>query len=258
MLLVHGIGSNRKVWDRMRPFLEPSYDVIAIDLPGFGESAPLYEQPRTVARLADAIEEEMDRQGLDQGAHLVGNSMGGWLVLELARRGRARTVTAISPVGGATPNEGRVSRQLLRAQRLSARLSAPAAGPLSRPRLLRKLAGGMQMTHAEDVPPEVFEHAVRSLAKAPSWRELLNDITGSNDLFENNQGPFSEITAPVLLAWGDKDKILSPRGGPRLAEAIPGAELRELPGFGHVPMLDRPREVSEVVLAHAAAAAQPR
>ncbi len=253
MLLVHGIGSNRRVWDGMRPMLEPRFDVLAVDLPGFGESAPLYEPPRTMARLADAIEEEMGRQGMDD-AHLVGNSMGGWLVLELARRGRARTVTAISPVGGATKREARIGRQVLRAHRIGARLTAPVAGPIARTRAGRFLGGRMQMTRPQDVPPDVFAYATKSLASAPSFRELLRDITGASDLIENNAGPFSQIQAPVLVAWGDDDRILPSRGGPRLAEAIPGAELRELPGLGHVPMLDHPAECAEFVIEHASRA----
>jgi pimeloyl-ACP methyl ester carboxylesterase len=194
----------------------------------------------------------MERQGIAEGAHLVGNSMGGWLVLELARRGRARTVTAISPVGGAVPKEARASLQVLRAHRLAVRLSAPAAGLMSRSKLVRRLGGRMQMTRPQDVPAEDFAFASRSLAAAPSFRELLHDITGASDLIDQNAGPFGEIRAPVLIAWGEKDQILSPRGGPRLAEAIPEAELRPMPGLGHVPMLDHPQAVAEVVLKHSA------
>jgi pimeloyl-ACP methyl ester carboxylesterase len=247
MVLLHGIGSNRHVWDRMRPALERHHDVLGLDLPGFGESPPLAATPRTTDALAGAVAEEMDRQGMET-AHLVGNSMGGLLALELARRGRARTVTAIGPVGGGTLREARVARVNLQSQRLLARALAPVADALARPAVVRRLALSAQCTRGQDVPPEMLAYAVRSIAAAPSWPELLRDITGRSDQLAYNAPRFAKIDCPVLLAWGEKDRVVPPRQGPRLREAIPGAELRTMPGVGHVPMLDHPEQMAEIVL----------
>src|SRR5215207_9063102 len=91
----------------MLPRLEERFDVLAVDLPGFGRSEPLPPGvDPTPEALAAAVEDEMRRAGFDR-AHIAGNSLGGWIALELARRGRSRTVTAISPGGSST--EGRRS-----------------------------------------------------------------------------------------------------------------------------------------------------
>ena len=99
LVLVHGIGHTWRGWRPMLPALERHFDVLAVDLPGFGHSPPLPAgQACTPEALADAVEAAMDAAGFET-AHLAGNSLGGWIALILARRGRARTVTAISPAG---------------------------------------------------------------------------------------------------------------------------------------------------------------
>jgi pimeloyl-ACP methyl ester carboxylesterase len=77
--------------------LTPRHDVIAPDLPGFGD-APVLDAVPTVAALADAIEAELDAAGIDTTA-VAGNSLGGSVGLELARRGRALRVVVLGPAG---------------------------------------------------------------------------------------------------------------------------------------------------------------
>ncbi|WP_374198553.1 alpha/beta fold hydrolase [Rhodococcus sp. BP-241] len=115
MLLIHGIGHRHQMWDPVIPALADHFDTVAIDLPGFGESDPLGDgDAPTPARLADRVELVMDELGWDS-AHLVGNSLGGWLSLELARRGRATSVCALMPAGlwRSTGGTARVRRQVL-------------------------------------------------------------------------------------------------------------------------------------------------
>ena len=124
MVLIHGIGSSRTIWDRVRVPLEERFDVIAVDLPGFGDQ-PWFGSPvpERMESLATAVEEELDRLGIER-AHLVGHSMGGWIALELARRGRAIDVLAIAPIGGATEREARASKRELARTRFLARAGA--------------------------------------------------------------------------------------------------------------------------------------
>src|SRR5262245_43055610 len=99
LVLIHGIGHTWRGWRPMLPPLEQRCDVLAVDLPGCGRSEPFPAGiDSTPEALADAVEDEMARAGFDR-AHIAGNSLGGWIALELARRGRADTVTAISPAG---------------------------------------------------------------------------------------------------------------------------------------------------------------
>ena len=97
LVAIHGLGSNLRVWRPIREQVGRHHELIGVDLPGFGESKRPVGR-RGVRPLVDAIEAWLDEQGLQQ-PHLTGYSMGGRIVLELAGRGRAASVTAISPAG---------------------------------------------------------------------------------------------------------------------------------------------------------------
>lgn len=97
LLLLHGMGSSRRDFDAVLPALTASFDVLALDFPGAGRSPHLQERP-TVAAITDAVERTMDAEDLGS-VHVLGNSLGARVALELARRGRARSVVAIAPSG---------------------------------------------------------------------------------------------------------------------------------------------------------------
>src|SRR5689334_5196517 len=100
MMLVHGITDTWRTWELLAPLLEPHHDVLAITLKGHSGGRALGDDGRvTLLDLVDEAERDMDAAGFET-AHLVGNSLGGWIALELAARGRARTVTALAPAGG--------------------------------------------------------------------------------------------------------------------------------------------------------------
>src|SRR3954452_9783100 len=129
ILLLHGHGLSRRSWDPVITALSAERDVIAVDLPGHGES-PLQPRGRgwTPADLAVAVAQLLDQLGLDR-VHVAGNSIGGWVALELGRLGRAETVTALSP-GGLW---GRWAPVQIRTTMRQARLNA---------RIIRRLAPG--------------------------------------------------------------------------------------------------------------------
>ena len=129
LVLIHGIGCSWRYWRAMLPQLEERFDVLAVDMPGFGHSDPLRPGlDSTPEALADAVEDEMGRAGFDR-AHIAGNSLGGWVALELARRGRAETVTAISPAGLQHNRERAWGRGILRGMRWIGRFTPDAAKP---------------------------------------------------------------------------------------------------------------------------------
>ena len=234
LVLIHGTGSCKEAWDPVRPALERDHEVIALDLPGFGESPPL-EGRHTVEALTDAVEEGLTEAGLDAPA-VVGNSLGGWIALELARRGRASSVVAISPSGLWTPREAAYVRLMVLAHWRLAKLIAPL-GPLP-----GGWVGGLVMlARPWRLPPEAFALQARRLAGAVAVRDAIDDQAAAPP-----RG-LTELDVPVTILWGRKDRLLFPRQARRFERLIPTAELRMLPGLGHIPMSDDPEAVAEAI-----------
>jgi pimeloyl-ACP methyl ester carboxylesterase len=240
LVLVHGIGHTWRGWKPMLPLLERSFDVLAPDLPGFGHSPPLPEgQPPTAEALADAVEREMDAAGFGT-AHLSGNSLGGWIALELARRGRARTVTAISPAGLPLPREMAWGRALLLGMRWAAR-NSPAPEALLRNPVGRTLLAGPALGKPWRADPADMAEQAKLYGNAPGMLTTFEALQGRQPL------GLTTLDVPVLLLWGTKDLILLPRQARRFERLIPGAELRYLKGLGHTPMSDDPEALSNAI-----------
>ncbi|MGI9080653.1 MAG: alpha/beta fold hydrolase [Thermoleophilaceae bacterium] len=99
LVLVHPLGADRTAWEPVMQPLADEHDVLAVDMPGFGESAELAERvAATPEAIAGTILATLDSLGL-AAAHVAGISLGGWVALELAKTGRALSVTAINPAG---------------------------------------------------------------------------------------------------------------------------------------------------------------
>jgi pimeloyl-ACP methyl ester carboxylesterase len=228
----------------MLPLLEQRFEVLAVDLPGFGHSAPLPPGvDSTPEALADAVEDEMARAGFDS-AHFAGNSLGGWISLELARRGRARTVTAISPAGLQHGREKSWGAGILRGMRWLAR-NAPPPEPLLRNPVTRSLLAGPSMGRPWRKDPDQLIEESELFARNPGFEVTLPHT------FHAQPRGLTTIDVPVLILWGTLDVILLPRQGRRFERLIPAAELRYVPGLGHVPMSDAPEELAQAIVAHA-------
>jgi pimeloyl-ACP methyl ester carboxylesterase len=240
LVLVHGLGHTWRGWKPMLPLLAPRFDVLAVDLPGFGHSPPLPDGvPPTAEALADAVEREMDAAGF-ASAHVAGNSLGGWIALELARRRRARTVTAISPHGLGLPRENRWGIGLLLAMRWAAR-NSPAPEPLMHTAIGRTLFAGPALAKPWRADPDDMIEQARLFADAPGFL-----ATADANVDRQPQG-LTQLDCPVLVLWGTMDLVLLPRQGRRFERLIPGAELRYLKGLGHTPMSDDPEGLASAI-----------
>jgi pimeloyl-ACP methyl ester carboxylesterase len=249
LVLVHGLGHTWRGWKPMLPLLEQHFDVLAVDLPGFGYSPPLPAGTESSPeRLADAVEHAMDAAGFAT-AHISGNSLGGWVSLELARRGRARTVTAISPAGLAWGREASFGAGILRAERWLAR-NTPAPAALYRNPLGRTLLAGPTFARPWRIDPDDLMEQTRLFADAPAFEPTLDKTLGVQI-----RG-LDEIRCPVLVLWGTRDVILLPRQGRRFERLIPGAELRYLKGLGRTPMPDDPDQLARAIADFAGRAAE--
>ena len=242
LVLVHGLGLSWRSWQPVLAALEGRHDVVAIDLPGFGDSPLPDRAAATPARLADAVEAELDRLGLDAPA-VVGNSLGGWVALELARRGRAARAVVISPSGLESPPERALIIALNELMRLRARVGAPLGQWLTAPALARVMLFGGLRSQPWRLSPDAAAGDLHDFGYSPGFQSALSSTVAA-------RAPMwlGEIQVPVRVAYGMLDLMLGVFTAPRFAAAIPGAELVALPAVGHVPMLDDPELVARTIL----------
>jgi pimeloyl-ACP methyl ester carboxylesterase len=244
LVLLHGIGSSRRAWDPVIPALAERFDVVAVDLPGFGDSEPLPPEvePRPAA-LAAAVAGLLDDLGLTT-PHVAGNSLGGWVALELAGIHSVASLTLLSPAGlwrGSVPLYQRAS---LRATRW---LSQHAAGALSRLvsyRLGRALVLGQTHGRPFRISPGYARTAIRAMGACPGF-----DATMKASATGYVTGP--PIGAPVTVAFGSRDHLLVRRSR-QLGELPAGTRVEALPRCGHVPMADDPAAVTALITAASA------
>ncbi|MFB6548647.1 alpha/beta fold hydrolase [Streptomyces sp. NPDC056405] len=242
LLLLHGIGHHRQAWDPVVDILATEREVVAVDLPGFGQSSALphglpHDLPTTNAVLGAFCAE----LGLDR-PHVAGNSLGGLLALELGREKLVRSVTALSPAGFWTQAERRYAFGVLMGMRRTARsLPLPLVERLSRTAVGRTALTSTIYARPGRRSPGAVVAETLALAHAQGFSETLR--AGRSVLFTDDVPG-----VPVTVAWGDRDRLLLPRQGIRAKHAIPRARLVRLPGCGHVPMNDDPALVARVLL----------
>jgi len=240
LLLIHGLGSNRRVWDAPLGLLQREREVIAVDLPGFGGS-PALTVPQTPPALADALEATIAALGLAKPA-VAGNSLGGLLSLELARRGAVSSAVALSPAGFTSRREARFASLSLALSRAAATAITPALPTLVNSGAGRTLLTAQLVAHPSAVPPDEMLVAVQGLVECEGF-----DST-RRELFEYEWTHREELPVPATVAWGAKDRLLIPRQARRAEAWIPGIRSFELPDCGHVPCWDNPPLVARTIL----------
>jgi pimeloyl-ACP methyl ester carboxylesterase len=259
LLLLHGFTG---AWHHWRPLLGElvaRYEVIAPTLAGHDGGKPL--PPGTALNFADStdlLEEHLDELGLDT-VHVVGNSMGGALALELAKRGRARTVVALAPAGGWVPGDGeaqRLGRFFARQRRLTRATSSQMAVIVRRPSV-RRLALRDIMRHGELVSPAQALALAQSSLRCTVAQQVIEALGADREDLVLRE--LDKITCPVRLASPQFDRILpAERHAARYRREIPGVDSIMLPGCGHVPMWDDAelviRTIMEFLDLHAATA----
>lgn len=246
LLLIHGLGGCWQAWDPVLPLLTGRHEVSAPDLPGFGTAAPLAGVEPTPGALADALERHLDDLGWDT-AHIAGNSLGGLIALELGRRGRARTVTALSPGGMARGWEDVLARSLIRGQVYLGRALRPMLPGLARSALGRTIGLGAVAARPWRVSPPAAARLATAYVDSPVVLATLDAFDGTTTTEH-----LDDIHCPVTIGWGTRDRLLLPRQGERFRAALPAARLVRLPGLGHVPMSDDPVTVARLLLDGAA------
>jgi pimeloyl-ACP methyl ester carboxylesterase len=244
LVCVHGFMDTWRTWELVLPLLERRHDVLAPTLPGHAGGPPLAGATAHASAAVDALEQAMDVAGLTT-AHLVGNSLGGYLALRLAARGRAKSVVALAPAGGWT-DDGTSVTQILELQRqmhiasraISARAEEIVATDAGRRRATQYIAESY-----EHIPAELLAHQIRGVGS----EHIATMIDAARD--ELWQLDAERITCPVRIVWGTEDKLLTwPSAAARFRAALPHADWVVLDGVGHSPQLDVPLETAQLVL----------
>jgi pimeloyl-ACP methyl ester carboxylesterase len=246
LLLLHGIGSTHDDFSALRPRLDAEYRVLAPDLPGHGHSPALPVRP-TIAAITAAVLADLDELGVGQ-VHVLGNSIGARIALELAVRGRARSVVAIAPSGLNTPPERLHQGLLMSTKRLALRGLRPVIPLAARTVLGRSLLlAGLRST-----PWLAGEDEARALRSGFAYADGFWDMLWWGILTDVPTG-LDRIDCPVVLAQGTRD-LVAVAQTPRYLAAIPTARFVPLFGAGHAPQSDTPDPILQLVAQATAAA----
>jgi len=248
VVLLHGFTGHWRHWKPVLRGLVARYEVIAPTLSGH-HGGPAYPSGMGLEKVADAgdsLERHLDELGVGT-AHFVGNSMGGSLAIELAKRGRARSVVAISPgggweLGGAEPE--RIARFFARQMRMIRASRKQIPRLMRRPRA-RKLAMRDIMRHGELMSPK---DAV-DMSLDPLGCTVVNDVLASLRAGRAHVEDLDNVATPTLVAWAELDRVLPlATCSARFKREIPNVEFRVLPRVGHVPMWDGTRLVLTTII----------
>ena len=242
LLLLHSLGGSLVQWSPVLDRLAVEREVIAVDMPGFGESPPLPEgvAPRA-ANLATAVLDFYDALGLEEMPGVAGISLGGWVAIECARQRGASSVVALCPAGFWRRSSADRRRPLSRARRRG-RLARPFLRPVMATARGRRRALGRFIYRPERLSPGEAEAIARAYVTAPAYEDATALMRAGR--VEELKG----IKVPITLAWGEHDTLV--RNKPLPAKALPKKVAQvELPGCGHVPTWDDPELVARIVLA---------
>lgn len=244
LVLLHGLTGSWRIWRPTLALLTPRHDVFVPTIAGHN-GGPLLQGAVTVDAMADALEQTLDDAGI-RSAHIAGNSLGGWLALELARRGRARSVTALSPAGGwAKPSDlRRLTWMFLTADRFTPRLVPHLGWAIRRPRT-RRLLLRQVMERGDRIPVSEAVELFDDYAKCTIVEELVARLHFDGGF----RAQMGHVEVPIRIAWGDHDRTIPfERYGRPFLATVPQAEHKVLAGVGHVPMYDDPALVAHTIL----------
>jgi pimeloyl-ACP methyl ester carboxylesterase len=236
LVLVHGVGTSRVVWRQVMPLLAADRLVAAPDLPGFGASPAAgrgFDLDRVADVLADALEAE-----LPAPFDLLGNSLGGAVALVLAERRPelVRRLVLAAPAGLARHPDpipalaARTGRALIAARRLAG--PALAGNGIARRLLLLGLVGD-----PAGVPAEEARWMLRGSQGSTRIGAAIAAVAGA-DL----RPRLAELAMPVAFLWGARDRVVPVSALDAARTLVPGAPAEIIPGAGHVPQLERPRD----------------
>ena len=244
-MCLHGFTDTWRTWELVLPALERRHDVLAPTLPGHAGGPPL-DGAVSEELFVAAVERAMDQAGFDT-AHIAGNSLGGYLALQLAARGRARSVVALAPAGGwaVGDDDATATLDFFTSMHDLVRAAAPHADAIASTPAGRRQAMAHIATHAEDLPAELVADLIRGAAGCTGALPMIDHALRAGWSLDAER-----VVCPVRIVWGTEDRILRwPESAARYRrDWLPQADWVELEGAGHCPQLDVPLETAQLIL----------
>jgi pimeloyl-ACP methyl ester carboxylesterase len=239
IVFIHGLGGSWQNWLEQLPVFAREHRVIAFDLPGFGAS-DMPAEKITIPGYGRFVDALLDELGVSAAA-VVGNSMGGFIGVEMAIRFPQRVERlALVSAAGLSIEYQRNERALALLNTFDNRLAAYTGWVASRSDTLARRPRARQMifgivAHRPDLlPAPLVAEQVRGSGK-PGFVPALDALTDYPI-----RDRLGEIACPVLIVWGSKDKLVPARDADEFARLIPNARKVVWPETGHVAMLERP------------------
>lgn len=241
LLLIHGTGGTHRHWRPVVDRLAKEFSLLLVDLPGHGDSpSPPPGVPHNPIGYADALASMLDALKIDR-AHCVGNSVGAWTALEIAKLDRAATVVAIGPAGLWPKRDPWRCVGQLWAQHKMGRMFAPLVPTLMRSPAGRTILLRGTVARPRQMPAEAAIEMATEFANTPDFDAHL--ASTRRERFRGGRG----IDVPVTVAWGEKERLVPPKAR-RIDELPEHARVVALPGCGHSPMWDDPALVASMII----------
>jgi len=224
LLFVHGLGTSSSSWTRVMPHLPRGRRIICIDLPGFGSSTTRPAgQPLSMALLDNALSAFIDAV-LPDRLILIGHSLGGWLVMRLAARkpDHLERLVLVNPAGVKYPGAEQQARFFAVKDRSDV-LRLMDTMWHRYPWYFRPLAGA--------VAKELNQRGVRKFVDSITPNDVVNSV-------------LKGINIPVRIIWGINDRLIHESALQILQDSLPQATTHLINRCGHIPQLERPRELA--------------
>ena len=233
ILLLHGFGADKDNWPRFAESLTENYHVVAVDLPGFGESSKIATDSYNIATQVKRLNRIVETLGL-QKFHIGGNSMGGAISGKYAVSypDKVLSLALLNTAGIHSAQESEFSK-----------LVAKGENPL-----LSKTPEAFKRTlefvfvEPPPIPGRIIDYLTRQAVLHRDFnKKIFNQLVKENYSLEDD---LSNITTKTLVIWGDKDRVIHVSSTDVIKNKLPDSTIAILKDCGHLPMLERPEETA--------------
>ncbi len=235
VLLVHGFSVDKDTWNRFAKHLTPSYHVVAVDLPGFGESTRIQDGSYTIAAQVERLNKFAEARSLES-FHIVGNSMGGNIAGKYAVRfaDKVLTLGLINTAGVLhCPNKSEIAALLEKGEN---------------PLLIETEEDFDAMLEFTFVKLPWFPGVIKKImakewARNRSFNEMVTEqlLAEASDL----EPDLPKIRARTLILWGDSDRLLDVSCAQVLEKGLPSSSTVIMKDCGHAPLMERTKETAQ-------------